>query len=302
MGTSAARRRARNRCTRSCVECADSTSGRLTTGDSGGASDGAVSADVFPSVEDTADTLAARLGGCDFLDDIHFKKGGHGKGGATKAINKSKYPQPRRKTWSVVVDSSQEDQPPHSQDQAALYEYTQFGRKPSDWRSSPMPMEVFALSILLWRLAMPYLGAVSKASPPTAVQVMMYYVPCNYFYITTLRPTSCDLLCNQSYRVKSIYHKTSCPTCTSHQVRRHHQYPKRKPLIQPYWHFTGRALGAQSSENRASHLTGIYLDVLHLPQHPPTVRQVVGGANISLTTNLLPWDTASNYASRYMHV
>ena len=79
-------------------------------------------ADVFPSVEDTADTLAARLGGCDFLDDIHFKKGGHGKRGATKAINKSKYPQPRRKTWSVVVDSSQ-DQPPHSQDQAALYAY-----------------------------------------------------------------------------------------------------------------------------------------------------------------------------------
>ena len=134
-------------------------------------------ADVFPSAEDTADTLAARLGGCGFLDDIHFKKGGHGKGGATKAINKSKYPQPRRKTWSVVVDSSQ-DQPRHSQDQTALYAYTQFGRKPSDWRSSPMPMEVFEFSILLWRLAMPYLGAVSKASPPTAVQVMMYYVPC----------------------------------------------------------------------------------------------------------------------------
>ena len=132
-------------------------------------------AEVFPSVEDTADTLAARLGGCGFLDDIHFKKGGHGKGGATKAINKSKYPQPRRKTWSVVVDSSP-DQPPHSQDQTALYAYTQFGRKPSDWRSSPMPMEIFELSILLWRLAMPYLGAVSKASPPTSVQVMMYYV------------------------------------------------------------------------------------------------------------------------------
>ena len=64
-------------------------------------------ADVFPLAEDTADTLAARLGGCDFLDDIHFKKGGHGKGGATMAINKSKYRQPRRKTWSVVVDSSQ---------------------------------------------------------------------------------------------------------------------------------------------------------------------------------------------------
>ena len=111
-------------------------------------------ADVFPSVEDTADTLAARLGRCDFLDDIHFKKGGHGKGGATVAINKSKYRQPRRKTWSVVVDSSQ-DQPPHSQDQAALFAYTQFGRKPSDWRSSPMPMEVFELSILLWLLARP---------------------------------------------------------------------------------------------------------------------------------------------------
>ena len=56
-------------------------------------------ADVFPSAEDTADTLAARLGGSGFLDDIHFKKGGHGKGGATMAINKSKCRQPRRKTW-----------------------------------------------------------------------------------------------------------------------------------------------------------------------------------------------------------
>ena len=125
-------------------------------------------ADVFPSAEDTADTLAARLGGSGFLDDIHFKKGGHGKGGATMAINKSKCRQPRRKTWSVVVDSSQ--------DEALLFAYTQYGRKPSDWRSSPMPMEVFELLVLVWRLAMPYLGALSRASPPTAVQVMMYYV------------------------------------------------------------------------------------------------------------------------------
>ena len=133
--------------------------------------------DVFPSAEDTADTLAARLGGCDFLDDIHFKKGGHGKGGATTAINMSKYRQPRRKTWSVEVDSSQ-DQPPEPEDQAsrALFAYTQFGRKPSDWRSSPMPLEVWEFLVLVWRLAKPYLGAVSRASPPTAVQVMMYYV------------------------------------------------------------------------------------------------------------------------------
>ena len=146
--------------------------------------------DVFPSAEDTADTLAARLGGCDFLDDIHFKKGGHGKGGATTAINMSKYRQPRRKTWSVEVDSSQ-DQPPEPEDQAsrALFAYTQFGRKPSDWRSSPMPLEVWEFLVLVWRLAKPYLGAVSRASPPTAVQVMMYYV----LLRLTLRATYLDL-------------------------------------------------------------------------------------------------------------
>ena len=53
-----------------------------------------IPASVKPWPTDTAQQLAARLGESDFLDDIHFKKGGHGRGGKYVRINETKYPQP----------------------------------------------------------------------------------------------------------------------------------------------------------------------------------------------------------------
>ena len=58
---------------------------------------------VKPLPTDTAETLAARLSESDFLDDIHFKAAGHGRGGRYVQINKTQYPQPRRVTWSVQL-------------------------------------------------------------------------------------------------------------------------------------------------------------------------------------------------------
>ena len=87
-----------------------------------------IPASVKPWPTDTAQQLAARLGESDFLDDIHFKKGGHGRGGKYVRINETKYPQPRRVTWSVAMPGNM------------LFAYTQFGRKPEDFRCRPMPL------------------------------------------------------------------------------------------------------------------------------------------------------------------
>ena len=100
---------------------------------------------VKPLPTDSAEQLAARLGESDFLDDIHFKKAGHGKGGRYIQINKTQYPQPRRVTWSVQLPGDM------------LFAYTQFGRKPADFRCRPMPLAVYKLGRHLWHCALPYL-------------------------------------------------------------------------------------------------------------------------------------------------
>ena len=53
---------------------------------------------MFPREGDDADSLARRLGDCDFLDDIHCRKGGTGR--RYIRLNNTTYAQPRRVTWS----------------------------------------------------------------------------------------------------------------------------------------------------------------------------------------------------------
>ena len=77
--------------------------------------------EVIPRFGDSADDLRRRLGDSDFLDDIHCLKGGNGKGGRVR-LNSTCYPQPRRVTWSVLVDIDR-DTGDHG-----LYAYTQHGR------------------------------------------------------------------------------------------------------------------------------------------------------------------------------
>ena len=120
---------------------------------------------VKPLPTDTAETLAARLSESDFLDDIHFKAAGHGRGGRYVQINKTQYPQPRRVTWSVQLPEQM------------LYAYTQYGRKPTDFRCRPMPLAVYKLGRHLWHIALPYLGSQSRLHPPTACQLMLCKPP-----------------------------------------------------------------------------------------------------------------------------
>ena len=122
--------------------------------------------DILPRDNDDAQTLAQRLASSDFLDDIHFPVGGHGRGGRTRRLNATTWPQPRRVTWSV----------PTTFGANWFFAYTQARRAPDDWRCRVMPFPVFELMMYLWQIARPYLGAVSGAAPPTAIQLCIYYV------------------------------------------------------------------------------------------------------------------------------
>ena len=51
---------------------------------------------MFPRADDDAKSLAQRLGDCDFLDDIHCRKGGTGR--KYIRLNQTTYAQPRRVT------------------------------------------------------------------------------------------------------------------------------------------------------------------------------------------------------------
>tara|TARA_B100000787_G_scaffold10233_1_gene7734 strand:- start:288 stop:1412 length:1125 start_codon:yes stop_codon:yes gene_type:complete len=66
--------------------------------------------DVLPVEGDTAESLVARLELSGWLDDMEVKKSGQAKGGKHVHLNRVNYPQPRRKSWSVVVKEELEDE------------------------------------------------------------------------------------------------------------------------------------------------------------------------------------------------
>ena len=130
--------------------------------------------DIYPQSDDTAVTLAQRLGASEVLDDIHSPRGGRGTGGRSVRLNASQYPQPRRVTWSVEAAAAH--LVPGVGWVQPLYAYTQARRPPQDWRCRLMPAVLSDFMVELWRLALPYLGPVSARSPPNACQLMLYYV------------------------------------------------------------------------------------------------------------------------------
>ena len=71
--------------------------------------------EVLPRIGDTAKSLARRLSESTFLEDSHVLKGG--KGPQRVALNGTTYPQPRRLSWSVVVDRRL---PPNDDDSDAV--------------------------------------------------------------------------------------------------------------------------------------------------------------------------------------
>ena len=136
-----------------------------------------VPAEVLPRVDDTPQSLAARLGTSSFLDDAHVLNGGNGKRGANgskrRRLNASCLPAPRRRSWSVVVVAEREDE--DGERVVSLFNYSAYGRPAGDVRSAPMPLPVFALGEQLWLAAMPYLSDACKRNPPTHCQLLLYY-------------------------------------------------------------------------------------------------------------------------------
>jgi hypothetical protein len=133
-----------------------------------------VPASVYPASRDaTADELAVQLGQCTLLDDIHVLKKGSGKNGARVRLNATSYPQPRRVSWSVVVESRRWSAE-HEKHVRRLYSYSQAYRLPTDWRAVPMPKDVFALGVACWKAAWGELSAMSKQMPPTGCQLLVY--------------------------------------------------------------------------------------------------------------------------------
>lgn len=127
--------------------------------------------DVLPQAGDTVKSLVARLAACAWLEDSHVLK--RGAGPQRVRLNATSYAQPRRRSYSVVVRPSYEDE--HGERVSDLLCYTSYGRLPSDWEAIPMPRPIYELGHWLWSIAFHLLSDVSKQSPPTACQLLMYY-------------------------------------------------------------------------------------------------------------------------------
>ena len=127
-----------------------------------------IPADVKPHPADDCESLRKRLSESLFLDDIHYPKDGNGRGGRRVRLNETSYPQPRRVIYSVMSEEFSSMSPAVF----LLFAYTQFGRKPEDWRCRTMPHILYLFGRHLWWCARPHLGEYSRMSPPTALQLM----------------------------------------------------------------------------------------------------------------------------------
>ena len=139
-----------------------------------------VPSELLPRANDTVDTLVARVAASSFLDDAHVLNSGNGKRGATgkrKRLNETAYPQPRRKSWSVVVGP--EEVANDGETVVSLFNYSAYGRLATDVRCDRMPLPVFSLAEQLWLAAMPYLCEESRKTPPTHCQLLLYYALLN---------------------------------------------------------------------------------------------------------------------------
>ena len=137
-----------------------------------------------PNRHTTPASLAKELEHCEYLDDIHVLKGGCGKDGRRVRLNATKYPQPRRVTYSVLAateddanDSDSNQRSDSNQPTVKLFAYTQHGRDAGDWRCRLMPDPICDLMIYLHKFALGagLLSGWCKERLPTACQLMCYY-------------------------------------------------------------------------------------------------------------------------------
>jgi hypothetical protein len=107
------------------------------------------------------------------LDDVHCGKTGRFYKEVIR-LNASKHPQPRRTTYSVTINEPRWS-PLHKCTIQDLFSYGHVGRPPPDWRSRPIPTELYQFGEHLWKRLYDKLTPVSKCCPPTAVQALYYF-------------------------------------------------------------------------------------------------------------------------------
>lgn len=141
--------------------------------------------DILPKKNDTKDSLAHRISGSKWCDEITYyypgvpwDKQDDGYVGLTRHNNTTSS-QPRRRSESVVVENIHQymgsDGEGIGKDVITLFVYTSFGRHPDDWRGRPMRMSTFNLGLCVWRASWPYLTKISRLTPPTHCQILIYY-------------------------------------------------------------------------------------------------------------------------------
>ena len=128
---------------------------------------------LFPRSGDTPETLCERIAASSYIENSHVLKGGNGP--QRVALKTTTYPQPRRRSLSVQIDSIP-SQVSEGSSKTTLFNYSAFGRAAADWEAYLMPRAVFKLGAELWRAAFPFLTEHSRRNPPTACQLLFYYV------------------------------------------------------------------------------------------------------------------------------
>ena len=123
---------------------------------------------IFPcSLRASAEDVRQQIAACQELDDMTWTLTGR-----EERVNATMFAQPRRKSWSVVIDEVLDH--PDGRRRYELFSYSQSYRPPADWRAAPIPRAVFELGVCCWQAAWPYLSPISQACPPTGCQLMVY--------------------------------------------------------------------------------------------------------------------------------
>ena len=86
-------------------------------------------------------------------------------------VNATSMPQPRRKSWSVLIASEKRE----AETVHRLFSYSQSYRPVEDWRGEAMPLPIFHLGVECWRRAWSYLSPISQVCPPTGCQLLAYH-------------------------------------------------------------------------------------------------------------------------------
>ena len=131
-------------------------------------------AEVVPVEGDTSESLALRIARACFFDELAALDGGGRRGRKRRRLNETVYRQPRRISWSVVVEDVH-----RNDDDTPVRTMYAFGKKNSRIRThlnaTPMPWPVFELGVQCFLSVRHVLAQVCASSPPNHCQMLAYY-------------------------------------------------------------------------------------------------------------------------------